>query len=221
MSKPSAKPSSQLFRRRKLAGRSLRVLAVVVIAGLLVVCDRIGVFGRAPLADTAKYHNQTFRVVEVLDGDTFDVDIPDGEYDTTRIRLWGVDTPEVYHRDDPTAPPDHFGPEASRFAKKLLDGAEVRLELVPRRMRGIHGRLLAYVYLEDGRMFNRLLIERGYGYADPRFEHPRMDGFRELQRQARREGRGLWAEAAESDLPSYYKGRLDFSTSPQADTDGE
>ncbi|MGC9454955.1 MAG: thermonuclease family protein [Phycisphaerae bacterium] len=212
MSRPSAKPSSARFRRRKLAGRSLRVLAVVAVAGLLVLCDRLGVFGRAPLPDEAKYHDQTFRVVKVIDGDTFDVDIPDGKYDTTRIRLWGVDTPEVHDPDNPDAPPEHFGPEASRFAKELLEGADVRLELVPSRIRGIHGRLLAYVYLDDGRMLNRLLIEQGYGYADPRFDHPRKEEFRELQREAMRAGRGLWAEVTEAKLPDYYQGRLDVPT---------
>ncbi|MFP3937631.1 MAG: thermonuclease family protein [Phycisphaerae bacterium] len=209
MSKPSAKPSSARFRRRRFAGRSLRVLAIVAVAGLLVLCDRLGVFGRAPLPDEAKYHDQTFRVVKVIDGDTFDVDVPDGKYDTTRIRLWGVDTPEVHDPDNPDAPPDHFGPEAGEFAEELLDGKEVRLELVASRTRGKYGRLLAYVYLPDGRMLNRLLIKRGYGYADPRFDHPRKEEFRKLQSEAMQAERGLWADVAQTDLPGYYRDRLE------------
>lgn len=210
MSKPSAQGSSCRRRRRITAGRSLWAAALVLLVGAMVLCDRLGVFGRAPKPDFQKYHDRTFRVVRVFDGDTIAVDIPDGEYDTTRIRFWGVDTPEVYHYHDPEAPPDHFGPEASAFVRDLLTGGRVRLELVPWRTRGIHGRLLAYVYLEDGRMLNLLLVEKGYGYADPRFDHPLKEEFIEAQEQARQAGRGLWAEATDDDLPDYYKGRLDL-----------
>ncbi len=210
MSKPSARGTSARRRRRLTTGGSLWVVALVVVTGLMVLFDRLGVFGRAPKPDFVKYHDRTFRVVRVIDGDDIDVDIPDGKYDTTRVRLLGVDTPEVYHRADPEAPPDHFGPEASEFVRELVTGARVRLELDPSRTRCIHGRLLAYVHLEDDRMLNRLLIEKGYGYADPRFDHPLKDEFAELQRKALRAGQGLWAEAAEDDLPDYYKGRLDL-----------
>jgi len=44
--------------------------------------------------DTEKYHGKTFTVSNVVDGDTIDIDVPDGEYEHTRIRLWGIDTPE-------------------------------------------------------------------------------------------------------------------------------
>ena len=35
--------------------------------------------------DLRKYHEKTFMVVNVVDGDTIDIDIPDGKYDHTRI----------------------------------------------------------------------------------------------------------------------------------------
>jgi len=50
---------------------------------------------QARAGDVARYHGKTFTVVNVVDGDTIDVDVPDGEYEHTRIRLWGVDTPET------------------------------------------------------------------------------------------------------------------------------
>ena len=50
---------------------------------------------QARASDVARYHGKTFTVVNVVDGDTIDVDAPDGEYEHTRIRLWGVDTPET------------------------------------------------------------------------------------------------------------------------------
>ena len=47
--------------------------------------------------DVRKYHGKTFTVVNAVDGDTIDINIPDGKYEQTRIRLWGVDTPETKH----------------------------------------------------------------------------------------------------------------------------
>ena len=46
--------------------------------------------------------------------------------------------------------------------------------LLPHRTRDKFGRLLNYVYLPDGRMLNRVLIEEGPGFADPRFNHPHI-----------------------------------------------
>jgi micrococcal nuclease len=214
MPRPRVKSASVSRRRRSIARRSLWVVGIVLVAGALVICDRLGVFGRAPRPDWGKYHGQTFRVVEVIDGDTFDVDIPDGKWDDTRIRLWGVDTPETHDSDNPDAPPMHYGPEATAFTRELVADQPVRLELVRWRTRGMHGRLLAYVFLPDGRMLNRVLVEHGYGYADPRFRHPRKEEFARLQRQAREAGRGLWAELTDRDLPYYYRGRLNLATAP-------
>ena len=159
-------------RRVRYAVRKGLVVAVVVaFVVALVVADRHGLFGRAPVPDRRKYHGGNFRVARVLDGDTLDIDVPDDRYNSvhTRIRLWGIDTPEIEKRDRSA---DHFGPEASAMTHSLCDGKTVRIELEPvRDTRGVHGRLLAYVILPDGRMLNRLLIQEGYGYADPRFAH--------------------------------------------------
>ena len=195
----SCRPKRHLPRS---ARRVLMVLLVAAAAGGLVLADRLGAFGWAPRPDGEKYHLRTFRVVRVIDGDTLDVDVPDGKWPATRIRLWGVDTPETVHPDRPR---EHFGSEATAFTRRVADGREVKLELLPTRTRGNHGRLLAYVYLPGGNMLNELLIEGGYGYADPRFDHPRKRRFRRLQNAARDARAGLWAEATRRDLPYYYR----------------
>jgi micrococcal nuclease len=69
-------------------------------------------------------------------------------------------------------------------------------------------RLLAYVYLPDGRMLNRALIEEGYGYADPRYDHPLKRDFQQAMDEARRQGRGLWREARPEDFPDQYREEL-------------
>ena len=192
-------------RRFRYAGRKLALLALVaVLAGGIHIADRLGVFGRARTPDYPKYSGKVFRVVHVVDGDTLDVDAYDNvrRRPSTRIRLWGVDTPEVV---DPRKPVGHYGPEASAFAKAVAAGRDVTLELDPTSPRDKYQRLLAYVVLPDGNMLNRILIEEGYGYADPRFDHKYKREFERLMKQAKSAGRGLWKDVRPEDLPYYLK----------------
>jgi micrococcal nuclease len=126
----------------------------------------------------------------VVDGDTFV--LAGGE----RVRLIGIDTPETVH---PHKPIEHLGPEASEFAKRLLSGQMVRLEFdVQERDR--YGRLLAYVYLEDGTFVNAEILRQGYGVlltVPPNVKF--AEEFLEIQRQAREAGRGLWKGEREDD----------------------
>lgn len=190
-------------RRLRYAGRRFLVwtIAIAAVAGM-VLADRTGVFGRAPVPDPVKYDGNSFMVVRVVDGDTLDLDAPDGRRPTTRVRLWGVDTPETVK---PNTPVQHFGPEASAFATRAALGKRVRLELDLRQPRDKYKRLLAYVFLPDGRMLNRTLIEEGYGYADPRFDHRLRSEFVRLQRAAMKARRGLWKSVRRADLPYYYR----------------
>lgn len=191
-------------RRRYALRRALWPAVGILVLALMVLADRSGLFGRAPEADADTYDGGTFRVTHVVDGDTLDVDTPDGLTGQahTRIRLWGVDTPETVKPDTPV---QHFGPEASAFTKLSCRGKQVRLELVKGNTRGKYGRLLAYVTLPDGKMLNAELIAGGFGYADPRFEHPRLVEFARLQRKAMRERRGLWKNVRPDEMPYYYR----------------
>ena len=96
----------------------------------------------------------TVRVVAVVDGDTLDVAWGERR---ERVRLLGVDTPETV---DPDRPVGCYGPEASAFTSRRLQGRTVRLEF-DRERRDRFGRLLAYVDI-DGRRFNDELLAGGY-----------------------------------------------------------
>ncbi len=193
-------------RRKRYAVRRLTpfTLLAIIISGL-VFADHIGLFGYADRPDMEKYDGRSFRVVNVVDGDTLYIDIRDGKYDTTRVRLWGVDTPETVK---PDTPPQHFGPEASEFLNKLCLGKTVTLRLDPASTRDKYHRLLAYVVLDDGRMLNRVLLEQGYAYADPRYPHSLKKEFSELQKQAKAARVGLWKDVTNADLPHYYRDKL-------------
>jgi len=124
-------------------------------------------------------------VERVVDGDTFVI------AGGGRVRMIGIDTPETVHPERPVEP---FGPEASAFAKQLLDGNNVRLEFDVQE-RDKYGRLLAYVFLEDGRFANAELVREGLATVltiPPNVRY--VDLFVRLQREARLEGRGMWRE---------------------------
>lgn len=130
-------------------------------------------------------------VVDVIDGDTIRVQFDDGEVATVRYLL--VDTPETVH---PRRGVDCYGPEASARNRELVEGRAVWLERdISQTDR--YGRLLRYVYLEDGTSVNAALLEGGYAQVvtyPPDVRH--VDAYRDLQRAAREAGAGLWGGCA-------------------------
>jgi micrococcal nuclease len=74
-------------------------------------------------------------VTRMVDGDTLALNT--GE----RVRLIGVDTPEMKH---PKRPVEAFGKEATAFTKPMVEGKCVRLEYDQQRQ-DKYGRILAYV----------------------------------------------------------------------------
>jgi micrococcal nuclease len=124
---------------------------------------------------------RTARVTKVTDGDTIRLG------DLGPVRLIGIDTPEVYGGEE------CFGREASEFAKHVLPlGTRIRYRLGVDE-RDPYGRLLAYAWLPDGRMLNRVMVERGY--AQPLTIPPNVQFaavFRAGARAARQAGLGLW-----------------------------
>jgi micrococcal nuclease len=126
-----------------------------------------------------------------VDGDTVRVRIvnpPGGLNVVETIRLIGVDTPETVH---PKREVEYFGAEASAFTKTKLFGKNVRLAF-DWDLRDRYGRLLAYIYTEDGVCHNAELVRRGYGHAYTRFPFQFMEEFRRYEREARENRRGLW-----------------------------
>ncbi|MDD4901611.1 MAG: thermonuclease family protein [Patescibacteria group bacterium] len=133
-----------------------------------------------------------FQVVKVVDGDTIDI-IMNGK--TERLRLIGINTPEVV---DPRKPVECFGREASDNAKKLLAGQEVRIAADPSQDdRDKYGRLLRYVWRQDGLFYNLAAIKDGFAY-EYTYDLPYIyqKEFKEAQKYAQENKLGLWADGA-------------------------
>jgi len=130
------------------------------------------------------------RVIRVVDGDTIVVDY---EGRPEKVRLLCVDTPESVHPDAKQNIP--LGRVASRFAEEQLSGKYVELEFEGHRLRGKYGRLLAYVIV-DGTNFNLELIRQGLSPYYTKYGHSKHYDrqFRSLEKQARKEGLGIWGD---------------------------
>ncbi len=123
-----------------------------------------------PAPVTSQGDSTTLQVVRVIDGDTIQVCCVFG--DNVKVR--------------------YIGMEAAEANRKLVDGKTVRLKFdVQEQDR--YGRLLAYVYLEEGTFVNAWLVKNGYAAVmtvPPNVKH--QDLFLRLQREAREAKRGLW-----------------------------
>ena len=137
---------------------------------------------------------RTFRVTEVIDGDT--IAINDGK--GTLVRYTGIDTPETARRDSPGDP---YSAEATEFNRKLVGGKRVRLEFDSERY-DVYGRLLAYVYADDV-LVNEELLRKGLAtplFIDPNRKH--REEFTSAEEEAMRERRGIWGGLDSIEVPA-------------------
>ncbi len=140
-----------------------------------------------PTPVTSQGDSASVQVVRVIDGDTIQVCCIARKRE--KVRYIGINTPETKH---PTKGVEYYGQEAAEANRKLVEDKTVILKFdVEQRDR--YGRLLAYVYLEDGTFVNGWLVENGYAQVmtiSPNVKYQEL--FLRLQREAREEGRGLW-----------------------------
>ncbi|MFH1398424.1 MAG: thermonuclease family protein [Candidatus Omnitrophota bacterium] len=135
-------------------------------------------------------------VVRVVDGDT--LKLGNGE----RLRLIGIDTPEMHdsnklYRDSQRNHQDveqikKLGRRSYGFTRNLVEGKKVRLEFDLER-KDKYGRLLAYVYLQDGTFINAEIVKQGFASLmtiPPNVKY--ADTFFKFYQEARENNRGLW-----------------------------
>lgn len=178
------------FRSLLSSNQTVRNL---VIALLALVLGTVGLQQLAPDVFSELEHvlgasqPGLYEVVRVVDGDTITVRANGRE---ERVRFIGIDTPEKNH---PNKPVQCFAEAASQRMKELIGTNRVTLEADPTNSnRDRYDRLLRYVYLPDGQMLNRLMVEDGYAFAYLAFPFIHLNEFRELEAEAREANRGLW-----------------------------
>lgn len=190
--------------------RLVRPLLFVGCITALAVFDQLGPFSRHA-DDRTRYHNVVATIVHIIDGNTFDIDLPDGAGRATRVRLSGIDCPEVaMHPGEIDA---WFGPEARDYMQEHLEGRPVRLALDPNRpTRDEEGRLLAFAYDAAGDMVNERLVADGmaYAYGGASGENMFLTRFREVERRARRDRVGLWDGVRPNQMPFWRQAKVKY-----------
>lgn len=128
-------------------------------------------------------------VERVVDGDTFITEI-DGQ--RTRVRALCIDSPESVAPEDTGKTNTEEGHEASIRAKELLEGQNIYLEY-DEEIKDQFDRTLAYVYLEDGTCFEKIMISEGLVKVvkfEPNVKY--VEEFYKLQDEARKNKIGFW-----------------------------
>lgn len=151
---------------------------------------------------TASAAPEKATVTKIVDGDTIYVN---QNGNTLKVRLIGIDTPESRYNSKAERDSDRSGEDlkdilaqgkrATAYLKSILrKGDSVTLEYDLQQY-DKYGRILAYVYLSDGRMVNELIIASGY--ASPMTIPPNIkykDRFLQAYNTARAKKLGLWGD---------------------------
>lgn len=142
-----------------------RIYTLIALAAVLILMNLL----------SAKH--MSGRIVEIQDGDT--VTLLMGQQ-TYRIRLDGIDCPEKHQA---------YGQVAKQFTSDQVFGREVKVRW---KEKDRYQRYLGTVITADGKNLNRELLKAGLAWHYKQYnDNPLLAG---LERQARRERKGLWAE---------------------------
>ena len=139
---------------------------------------------------------QEARVRQVHDGDTVTLQMDGKRY---RTRLIGVDAPEMGQ--------EPWGRRAKEHLQEIMkeSGGKVLVETDITR-HDKYNRLLAYLWLDDTRMVNELIVKDGYAVLftiQPNSRH--ADRLMKAQRFAREHKMNIWGPNGLMDLPIEYK----------------
>lgn len=180
-----------------------RFLTTAAPAALVIVLTAVVAWGCTLLPEPSSERPVDAPVVtraEVIrhtDGDTARFRLDGGAEE--KVRFIGIDTPEVGESAEP------YGAEAAAYTRDVIPvGTIVWLE-TDAELRDKHGRLLAYVWLEQpvtgdaaevrSHMLNARIVLDGFANAytyPPNVKY--TDTLKDLQSEARDARRGLWAE---------------------------
>lgn len=112
------------------------------------------------------YEYRVKKLINVIDGDTIDVDIDLG-FDISllrRVRMAGIDTPESRTTDKSEKV---LGLEAKEYLKKMMKDAKtivIKTELPDSSEK--YGRILGWVYIDGAtKSINEQMIEDGYAWG--------------------------------------------------------
>jgi endonuclease YncB( thermonuclease family) len=170
-------------RRRELVA----AVVVLLLAALRLWIGQPADYRQRGQGEVGELAPGIYEVERVVDGDTLDLKQPH-----LRIRLQGVNTPETVKPEMPVEP---WGPEASAYTKQFIHeaGGQVRVEIDGEPL-DRYGRHLAFLWSGD-RLLNEELVRKGLARATLQYDFGirKKDLLRQAQRQAEKDGVGIWS----------------------------
>lgn len=127
------------------------------------------------------------KVVYVHDGDTLWLE------DGAKVRMIGLNAPEVARRYDSRSVSEPFGIAARDALRERVMGKTIQLDFDEEKM-DRYGRLLAHVFFSDGSSAAAWLLAQGLAQAAPvapNFAY--LDCYTRADRAARKSGLGVWS----------------------------
>jgi micrococcal nuclease len=146
----------------------------------------------SPVSSPAS-RSEPLLVRTVFDGDTIDVAM------LGRVRLLGIDAPEIGRGFDTAAP---FGREARDRLAALVLRRWVRLERDGPSL-DTYNRHLAYVMLADGLFVNAVLVREGLARVTARQPLTRLAELKSAEAEAQAFRRGMWGATPRIVSPGY------------------
>jgi micrococcal nuclease len=159
---------------------------------LSLVVGAVAVFQTPPLAGRVTRSNPVL-VRTVIDGDTIDV------LSVGRVRLLGIDAPEIGRGFDSSAP---FGREARERLISLILHRWIRLEQEGASL-DTYNRHLAYVVTDDGMFVNAVLVREGLARVSARTPLARLSELQRAEAEAKASRRGMWGAVPQIPMTGY------------------
>lgn len=148
---------------------------IIIVTFMLISCE-VAHKQQRPIDEP-----QQTKILRVVDGDTVTTIINGkSEY----IRIIGIDAPE---KDE------CFSSESTQRMRELVEEKVVILKKKPDEDRDKYNRLLRYISTEANDV-GAQLVKEGYARSYPWFPHTRIETYKELERQAKENGLGLWGK---------------------------
>jgi micrococcal nuclease len=142
------------------------------------------------------------KVINVVDGDGIIVKniLTNEEFE---IRLLGIDAPEIkkcpklFQDEKETHTPGallmQLGYISFHFLlSKIPHHANITIFQEPKNLIDIYGRVLAYVYLDDGTCINELMIKNGFAKPYNKSFCSELANYQKLHNRAKKEKKGLF-----------------------------
>lgn len=119
-----------------------------------------------------------YKVIKIIDGDTYDILLPDTTQ--ARIRMLGIDAPEKGQ---------DFSKRSTQYLKSLIAGQFVTLTDISMEE---YGRYLAFTHLADGREAGEEMLKAGYAWHFKKYNQDKK--LAAMEDTAKANQVGLWAD---------------------------